>query len=232
MRYSIAVSANPAKHAPTDVRIADLSTYDPVGGLGSGRGPCQAMGQECMGRLGRRAVGLLGLWTVFACGPAPASTVGDWAQTFTASRDPEGREPDISVDIQPSLAVSGAWKISVREHIANAERPLTLELDGVSPTSVRASPYSGDVWGEELNDLDDDVADPGVPQLSDAGEVAEVFVLPQLGIQLALYELVGEDGVNVPAVRYQRARTQSHVTAADVALTAHAMDSSVVVGTL
>jgi hypothetical protein len=177
---------------------------------------------------GRRAIWLLGSWTVFTCGPAQAQPAGsapavrDWAQTFTASRDPDAREPDISVHIQPSLAVPGAWKISIREHIANAERPLTLEVDGVSPVSVRASPFTGDVWGEELSDLDDDVGDPGAPQLSDAFQVIDVLVLPQLGIQLAFYELLEEGGDSVPALRYLRARTQSHVTAADVALIARA----------
>jgi hypothetical protein len=154
--------------------------------------------------------------------PATAgSAVRDWAQTFTASRDPAAGRPDISVDIQPSLTVPGAWKISLSEQIANAERPLTVELDGATPKRVLASAFSGDVWGEAWSDLDDDVSDPGWPQLVAALEVVDVFELPELGIQLGLYRRVRAGEHLDPALRYLRARTDVTVTGADVALEAH-----------
>jgi hypothetical protein len=159
-------------------------------------------------------------------------TVLDWAQTFSASRDPQARRPDIYVDIQPSLTVPGTFQIELSEHIANAERPLTVRVDGVSPKRVVASPFAGDVWGEALSDLDDDLADPGEPQLAAAPEGVVVFELPG-GIQLGLYQLVSAGEPIDLALRYLRARTHADVTASDVALRAQptatllfAMDSS------
>jgi len=181
-----------------------------------------------------RAVWHLGVWMVLASGRVQAEScvLQDWAQTFTAARDPEARRPDIYVDIQPSLAVPGTFQIELSEHIANAEQPLVVRVDGVSPKRVIASPFAGDVWSEALSDLDDAVADPGMPQLPAALESVDVFELPE-GIQLGLYQVVSAGKPCGPALRYLRARTQDGVTASDVVLAraaecliVFAMDSS------
>jgi hypothetical protein len=148
---------------------------------------------------------------------APAhSTVHDWAMTYTAARDPLARRPDISVDIRPSLTVPGAWKIALREHIANAEQPLTLQVDGVSPKRVVSRAFGRDIWGEVSENKDD--ADDPPP--AGALETFDVFDLPERGIQLGLYQLVSAGKPSEPALRYLRAQTPN-VTASDVVLTAH-----------
>lgn len=151
--------------------------------------------------------------------PAPlGSVVEDWQARFGAARDPQAAVPDISVEIRASLVVPGAWQVRVREHIANAEQPFVLQVDGAVPRRIRTAEFDGDVWAEALTDRDSDgLVIPFAP--FGAEEAVDVLEVPEYGVRVALYQAVSHGEVIGPAVRYLRAQTSADISGADVALT-------------